>query len=72
MVSEATLLIQSKIANSICNLESDCRDEYSTAARTLGWTENWGILDIDDDDGGDQMGEKEADCWEFEQNSIDR
>ena len=72
MVSEASLLIQSKIANSICNLESDSRDEFSTAERTPGWTEIWGIDADEDSSGIGKMDEKVAECWELEQKAIDR
>ena len=72
MVSEASLLIQSKIANSICNLESDGRDEFSTAERTLGWTEIWGIHADDEDSSTEKVDEKVAECWKFEQKAIDR
>ena len=63
MVSEASLLIQSKLATSVCNLESDGRDEHSTAQRSVGWTEVWGASENELDD--EQM-------WALEENVMDR
>ena len=42
MVSDSSILIQSSIVTTFCNLESDARDEFSTTKRLEGWTEIFG------------------------------
>ena len=65
MVSESSLLLQSKLATSVCNLDSDSRDEFSTAQRTLGWTESWGAAEH-------EIEPADLDCWKLEHDVIDR
>ena len=61
MVSEISLIVQSAIATTLCNLQSDSRDEFSATKRTEGWTESF----------GDETVDPQEDCWKVEREFAD-
>jgi len=59
MVSDSSILIQSSIVTTFCNLESDARDEFSTTKRLEVWTEIFGDKE--------SVVDPKEECWALEQ-----